>query len=114
MSITNILSDDALSASDKLAQVSKLVSLAREHYGNEEHTVSSPDVNTTEGMMSFSHLTPESKAYILRNEVQRIRAAAVEYSRSVEGGIISKKVEELVATNPMLCNIENTDDFSYI
>ena len=114
MSITNILSDDALSASEKLAQVSKLVSRVREDYGNEELTVSSPDVNTTEGMMSFSHLTPESKVYILSREVQRIRTIAVEYSRNTEGGIISKKVEELVATSPMLCNIENTDDFSYI
>ena len=114
MSITKILADDDLSSAEKLAKVGQIVQCAREGYENTEATISAPDVNTTEGMMCFTHVSDDAKVYMLVKEVQRIRNYAIECSRNTAGTNISKKLEEMIATNRMLCNAAVITDFAYI
>jgi len=114
MSITKVLADKEISNEQKLDIVAKSVGRAREAYGNTDLEVKSVDVNTTEGMMDFKYLTDESKVYILYREAQSIRAEAVEYARNVQGVVLSKKVDEIVATNPLFCNIGSSVDLGCI
>jgi hypothetical protein len=114
MSITKVLADKEMSDEQKLALVAEVVEQAREAYGNADLEVESVDVNTTDGMMGFEYLTAESKVYILSREAQSIRAQAVEYARNVQGVVLSKKVDEIVATNPLFCNIGSSADLGCI
>ena len=114
MSITKVLADKEISNEQKLDIVANVVGRAREAYGNTDLEVESVDVNTTDGMMGFEYLTAESKVYILSREAQSIRAQAVEYARNVQGVVLSKKVDEIVATNPLFCNIGSSVDLGCI
>jgi len=114
MSITKILADEEMSNEQKLEDVAYIVTVAREKYGNTDLEIESVDVNTTDGMVGFEYLTDESKVYILSREAQSIRTAAVEYSRNVQGVVLSKKVDEFVATNALFCNIGSSVDLGCI
>jgi phosphosulfolactate phosphohydrolase-like enzyme len=114
MSITKILTDEKLKAAEKLGKVAVIVAGARKSYGNEDFAVTSPEVNTASGRMSFVHLEDDSKISLLRNEVQTIKVKAIEFSKVNEGTNLNKKLEELIATSGMLCNVDSGTEFDYI
>jgi len=114
MSITKTLSDKDMSDEDKLASVAEAVAGARTSYGNTDAKIPSPKVETANGAMGFEHLDAESKVYVLRGEVSRIKAEAVEFSEQNEGVNLNKKIEELVATNGMFTNIDSGVKFELI
>ena len=114
MSIIKILTDVTADDATKLDAVATIVKSARKSYGNIKAEIASPDVSTVNGEMSFEHLLDDSKVAMLTNEAMSLRSYAIEFARNVEGGNINKKLEELIATNPLMCNIESTSDFSYI
>lgn len=114
MSITKILSEKDVAASDKLARVAEVVAGARENYGNVDAEVGCPDCNTTNGVMAFDMLDEDGKVEMLKGEVARIKAQAVEFCRNNEGTVLNKKIEELLATNGYFCNIAAGTKFEYI
>ena len=114
MSITTILSNKETSPEEKLDRVAEIVASARKAYGNEDAKVEVPMINTTNGAMPFDVLEPESKVQLLRDEVARIKAAAVEFSAQHSGANINKKIEELISCNPMMTNIAPGTKFDYI
>ena len=114
MSITKILSEEKTPASEKLERVADVVAGARANYGNTDVEIASPMVNTTHGSMNFNHLEDESKVEMLRGEVQRIKAQAIEYVEQREGASLNRKIEELLATNGMFVNISAGTKFEYI
>lgn len=114
MSIFKILTAKEVSDETKLEGVAEIVANAREAYGNADKKVPSVDVNTAYGATSFDALLAESKVQLLTNEVQKIRAMAVEFARHQPGANVNKKIEELIATNSMFCNIEDKSDMSYL
>lgn len=114
MSITKILTEEKTSAEDKLARISEIVAAARSAYGNEEAAIPVPKVNTPHGSMKFEHLEDASKVAILRDEVARIKAHAVECVEQNPGTNINKKIEELLATNEFFVNVSSGTKFEYI
>ena len=114
MSITKILSDKDLDSSVKLERVAEIVAKARETYGNVDVEITSPMVETTMGRMNFVHLEDVAKVELLRNEVLKIKAKAVEFNEQCPGANINRKLEELIATNGMLVNVSAGTKFEYI
>ena len=114
MSITKILNAKDADPSEQLEQVAEIVSAARQAYGNVDAEIKSPMVNTTHGAMGFDMLEDDSKINGLRQEILSIKAEAVEFAARNEGGNINKKIEELLATNPLFTNIGSSVEFAYI
>lgn len=114
MSIFAILNKKKTSASDKLAAVAAVVAAARGAYGNEESAIPAPQVNTIDGMMSFVHLSDESKVEVVKAEAHSIRVHAIEFAEGVEGGVADKKIEELLATSPVMANLTAGSKFAYL
>ncbi len=114
MSITKILAEKDVEASDQLIRVAEIVAKARDNYGNTEEEVKSPMVDTTHGKMNFNHLEDEAKVKLLKGEVQKIKAKAVEFAEQNEGVNLNKKIEELISTNGYFVNISAGTKFEYI
>ena len=114
MSITKILTSKNVDSNAKLDRIADVVAGAREAYGNSHAVVASPKVNTPNGVMSFVHLDDDSKVELLKSEVARIKAVAVEFVEQTEGADLNRKIEELLATNGMFVNIAAGTKFSYI
>jgi len=114
MSITKILANTKAEPQELLYSVADIVAAARKAYDNEDTVIEPPMVNTVHGTMSFKHLEDNSKLEILRNEVQFIKAQAIEASEQRPGVNINKKIEELLATNPLFVNISSGTKFEYI
>lgn len=114
MSITKVLSDEKMSAEEKLSSVAEVIAGAREAYGNTEADIASPKVSTVHGAMSFDMLEADSKVQLLRNAAGVIKARAVEAAEQNPGVNINKKIEELLATDPMFTNIDACVKFEYL
>ncbi|MCP4489802.1 MAG: hypothetical protein GY820_21165 [Gammaproteobacteria bacterium] len=114
MSITKILAEKDVSSGEKLTAVAKIISVARKAYGNKDATVTSPKVNTPNGIMNFIHLDDDSKVELLKAEVARVKSFAIEYVECTEGADLNRKIEELLSTNGMFVNIDAGTKFDYI
>ena len=114
MSITKVLTEEKTSSEDKLSRVAEIVASARSSYGNEEAVIKAPKINTPQGSMGFEHLEDDSKVSLLRNEVAVIKAQAVEFAEQNPGTNINKKIEELLAVNPMFVNVSAGTKFEYL
>jgi hypothetical protein len=114
MSITKVLTDKDTAPADKLERVAEIVAQAREAYGNADAEISAPMINTVHGEMNFVHLEDEAKVALLRDEVARIKARAVEMATQTPGANMNRKIEELLATNGMFVNIAAGTKFEYI
>lgn len=114
MSIIKILNDKNTSAEEKLASVAEIVANAREKYGNSEAEIPTTNVNTTYGSVSFEHLEDDSKVEMIKAEVQKIKAAAIEAERQTAGTNVNKEIEKLIATNSLLNNVVAKDEFDYL
>lgn len=97
--------------SEKLEAVAEAVAKVRESYGNGKATVPDVKVNTTHGMLPFSHLEDDSKVEMLKNEALKIKAQAIAYVEAVPGSVLNKKVQELIATNSLFANASSESEF---
>lgn len=114
MSITKILSDEKTTDAEKLEAVASVVAGAREAYGNKDAEIAVPRVNTANGSMPFDMLDDDGKVALLKSTVGAIKADAVEYAEQNPGTNLNKKIEEILATNGMFCNIAAGTKFEYI
>jgi hypothetical protein len=114
MSITKILSNEKTSDEEKIASVAELAAKARESYGNEDAEIKDPLVNTTYGEMRFSNLEDDAKLTFVRNEVAKIKVRACEAVEQGQGVNPNRRVEELIATNPVLVNVSSGTKFEYL
>lgn len=113
MTFTEILKSDA-SATGKLTQLSSLVSDIRTSYGNADHEIEVPYVNTPDGMVSLKYVDDESKVVLAERAIKRITVDAVEACEGTAGLLFDKEVEWLVATDATLCNLSASTDSKYI
>jgi|SaaInlStandDraft_4_1057021.scaffolds.fasta_scaffold14622_2 hypothetical protein len=113
-SISAILKNKDASDAEKLEEIGNIVTSAREAYGNADQDISSPEMNTTFGMMDVAELEEDSKLVIIGAEVQALKSRALEFAKCNEGVNVQKKMEELVATNPVLANITGGTKFDYL
>lgn len=114
MSLTKILNKKDANPEEVLEAVAEIVAKARKAYGNEDSEIEVPTVQTPYGVMPFVHLEDDSKVVMLRATVQDIKAKAVEFLGQNPAGNMNKKVEELIACNPMLTNVDAGAKFDYL
>lgn len=114
MSITTILQDKETSAETKLEQVAGITSVLRESYGNSDTEIADVKVNTTHGVLPFSYLEPDSKVEILLNEALNIKSSAIAAVENNPAIVLNKKVEELLATNPLFANASTASVFDVL
>jgi hypothetical protein len=114
MSLTDILKAEKTAPAKKLEETAKVVAQARDSYGNKDVEIAVPSVNTAHGAMPFNMLDADSKVEALKGELPKIKAKAVEFVKQNPGAVINKKIEELLATHPMFCNVDPGQKFDYI
>lgn len=113
MTFTQILKSDATTA-DKLESISKLVADIRKSYGNSDHTIEVPYVNTVDGMVSLKYVDDDSKLTLAERAIKSITIEATEACEGTEGLLFDKEIEWLVATNAVLCNLSISTGSRYI
>ena len=101
-------------SSEAIQELAKIVTKAREAYGNIDKEITPPEVNTINGLEDLTMLCDESKLVIAKSEVDNIRTIAVEYVKAFDGAILDRKVEELIAISPILANITEKVKSSYL
>ena len=101
-------------SSGAIQELAKIVTKAREAYGNIDKEITPPEVNTINGLEDLAMLCDESKLVIAKSEVDNIRTIAVEYVKAFDGAILDRKVEELIAISPILANITEKVKSSYL
>jgi len=116
MSISNILEQkkEDLSDAEKIKAIAEIVSQARKSYGNSDAVVTSPEINTTDGVVELQFVSVETKLSLVKQEVVAIKMAAIEFEKSNEGVNRDKMVEQLLATSPIMVNLADTAKFSYL
>ena len=113
MTITEILSSDK-PATEKLSAISEIVSTIREKYGNTEDTIPSREVVTASGIKPFAMLSQDDRLALVEREVDRIRTNAYEDSQNATGIVLDRRIEEYIAINPVLNNLNITLGSSYL
>ena len=114
MKLTDIFTNEDMSAKDKVNAIAEVVTKAREAYGNGDAEITAPEINTVDGLEDLAMLCDESKVAVAESEVRNIKTVAVEYTKAFEGAILDRKIEELIAISPILANITATTDSAYI
>lgn len=114
MKLSDIFNDKDMSATDKVAKIAKVVTKAREAYGNTDANITAPEIHTVNGLEDLKMLSAESKIAVAESEVQNIKTVSYEYTKSFEGASLNKKIEELLAISPILANIAASVDSDYI
>lgn len=114
MSLTEILFRKDADPQDQLKEVAGIVGAARQAYGNSDAEIAAPMCDTSEGRMSFVHLSAEGKVAILRKQIGLVKAAAVEFVENNPGAEMTRKIEELLSLNGYFCNADNGTKFEYI
>lgn len=116
MSISTILdtSEKEMSDEQKLKAIITIVSSARKAYGNTDMEIDAPYVATVNGNMNLKYLSNSSKLQEVRTVITDMKMHVMEAEESVQGVVVNKVIEEMIATSPVLVNISDTTEFSYI
>ena len=113
MTLTQILNSKK-KAPKKLEMVAEVVAKARKKYGNTDEEITSPEVNTTEGMTDLAYLTDVDKVAMATKEINSIRVKAIESTKVTEGTILDREIERLLAINPVLTNLDSASGSEYV
>jgi len=114
MKLGDIFIDEDMKASKKVKLIAEVVTNARAAYGNGDAKITAPEVHTVDGLQDLAMLSDNSKVAIAESEVRNIKVLAVEYTKRFEGVILDKKIEELIALNPVLANITVVTESEYL
>jgi len=116
MTISQILEtpNKKMNPSVKLKAIKKIVKAARESYGNTDIEIDTAPVNSCVGRVQIQYVSEKDKLALIKTAVEDIRVRAMEATECTTGIVFDKKVEELVAINPILCNIGKTTESSII
>ena len=114
MTITEILDNQETPVAEKLKQLSKVVSKAREAYGNTATEVNAPKVNSTEGYVELKFLSPEDKLAIAKGNIRGITMETIALTELSQGAVFDKEFERLLALDPVLANISTVVTSKYL
>jgi len=116
LSLTQIINADekTMDASAKLEAITGKVNKARKAYGNTDVEIDTPKVNTCEGRVDLQYLPDTDKVALAAQEIRMIRMRAIEAVEAIDGAVLDKEVERLLAVNATLVNLTATSDSEYI
>jgi len=113
MKIIEQLNNEELTSKEKLNKLTKLVSKVRSKYGNEDQNIPAPKVPTVVGMLPVGMLAVDEKVAVGHQEILRCISQAQAVAENVEGAVFDRAFEFAVATNPVLCNIDEESGSEY-
>ena len=113
MKILEKLNNEETTATDKLAEITRLVIDVRTRYGNENIEIQTPKVPTTEGMSAINLLTKEEKVAVATSQIKEVIQMASAVSENTEGTLFDRVFEGFIAVNPILCNLNQESDSEY-
>ncbi len=90
----------------KLNAIVEVVAQARKKYNNEDAVISVPTVATCNGGQSIKYLSDGDKAAAATRELQSILTELNCLDAQVEGVNVNKELTSMIATNPVLTNLE--------
>lgn len=105
---------DALTPAEQVTKIAAFTEDMRTKYGNGDVEITTPEMHTVNGLQDMEFLSDESKVAIARSEWDNIKSIAIEFTKSFEGAVLDKKIEELVAISPVLANIATQADSEYL
>ena len=112
MKILEILNSEVENA-EKLKTILSLVDKTREIYGNTSAELPKEKVNTTDGWVDIGWLTLDEKVAIAASQIKASAQQASALSSDDEGVVFDREFERLIATNRILCNLEDKSNSSY-
>lgn len=90
----------------KLDAIVEVVADARKKYNNEDAVITTPSVATCNGAQSIKYLSDEDKAAVATKELQTILSDLNVLDAELEGVNVNKELTSMIATNPVLTNLE--------
>lgn len=114
MTITQILANEDTSPTEKLRQVSQVVDKIREIYGNTAYEIASVEIPTCDGFKPLAMLGDDTRVGLVKKVIADITNKAHEDCLENEGIVFDRRIEEYIATNPVLTNLEDKLDSKYI
>lgn len=90
----------------KLDVIVQIVAEARAKYNNEESVIDAPKVATCTGAASIKYMADEDKAAVATKELQTILCEVNALDENMQGVNPSRELTSLIATNPVLTNLE--------
>ena len=97
----------------KLEAIVSTVAKARAAYANEDMDITVPEVNTTDGVVDLSMLNKTDKLALAIRAIDTIRTHAHEDAKNNEGVNVSKAIEAMLATSPLLANLTESPENDY-
>ena len=113
MNLTELFSNEEMTAAAKLEGIAEVVASAKKAYGNEDSEIGEPAIPSTDGFTAISMISPEGKVELAKAEVACIKANAYEDSQT-DGVVFNKRIEEYLAISPVLTHITATVDSEYL
>ena len=114
MTFTQILIDEDTSDETKLAKVSELITDIRKTYGNSDVVLKVPEVNTADGLKPITLLTTKDRLALAERVIRTIATDAYEDVQQTEGVSFDRRVEEYVAINHILSNLQTSNGSKYL
>jgi len=114
MTIKEILANGETSAQTKLKEISEVVKTIKEIYGNSNVELKVPEAVTVDGCKPITLLTAEDKVALVTKEFNTIVTNAYEDTQLAEGLVLDRRIEEYVAINPILSNIQTSNNSKYL
>ena len=103
-----------MSSAKKLAKITETVTILRELYGNQDVEVEAPEIPTSEGMVSMDYLSDDDKLAVAARFITDIRNESIERVKANPLTILDNEVVSLIATSPVLTNLDSTNTASEI
>ena len=113
MKILETLQDQKVSAKKRLKAVLELVASTREAYGNTDAEITPRKVNSTDGVVPVSLLTPDEKVAVATQAIKNAIAQATSINEAVEGSVFDSEFERIISVDAVLVNINASSDSKY-
>lgn len=114
MKFNEIVESEELSAVEKLSKIAELVKEVRAKYGNLDAELPEAEVCTVDGNTPMSLLDVESKVALAKAAFSSLVRDAYEDTVDQEGIVIDRRIEEYIATSPVLNNLTTTTGSDYL
>lgn len=114
MKFNEIVESEELSAVEKLSKIADLITEVRTKYGNLDIELSEVEVCTVDGNTPMALLDAESKVALAKAAFNSLVRDAYEDTADQEGILFDRRIEEYIATSPVLNNLTTTTGSDYL
>ena len=113
MKILSTLQNEKIETEERLKAVLELVHNVRKAYGNSEVEITPTKVNSTDGVVPVSLLTPDEKVAVATRAIKNAIAQATAINEAVEGSVFDSEFERIISVDSVLVNLDASSDSKY-